>query len=478
VRSVSVAGRAAAIIAVALAIVIVGFVLFRTAGDGYTAKARFINAGQLVKGNPVQTGGVAVGSVKDIKITDDGQAEITFSVEEDSAPLRKGTKATIRQFSQSGIANRYIDLEMPPNNSEGELEEGSLIGTDDTTTQVDLDELFNTLDPETRKGLQGFFRGQARQFCKPDPNGGECEGFGERANAGFEYLNPALATSSRLFNELTRDTPVLERFLVDSSRLVGTLAERRDDLAALIGNLNETTRALGNQKAALAESIEQLPPFMRRANTTFVNLRAALDDVDPLVDASKPVARELGPFLRQARAFAADAEPTIRDLRLVIRKPGRDNDSIELVNSVPPLEEIALVSKERSVAPGGRRESVGQTRGAFPESIEAFRGSTPIFAQGRPYTTDLMGWFDDFSTTGPGFDALGLNARAQIGMFENFGVQDGRPVLNGGPLRAFQYKRCPGGSEEPAPDGSNAFSAEEQAQLRCEESARAVGDVR
>ena len=48
---------------------------------------------------------------------------------------------------------------------------------------------------------------------------------------------------------------------------------------------------------------------MRRANTTFVNLRTALDDVDPLVEASKPVAQRLGPFLSQARAFAADAEP-------------------------------------------------------------------------------------------------------------------------------------------------------------------------
>jgi phospholipid/cholesterol/gamma-HCH transport system substrate-binding protein len=469
VRSVSVAGRAAAIIAVALAILI----------DGYTVKARFINAAQLVNGNPVQTGGVAIGSVKDIKITDDGRAEITLSIKEDNAPLREGTKATIRQASQSGIANRYFDLEMPPN-SQGrrEIEEDSVIGTDDTTTQVDLDELFNTLDPETRKGLQGFFRGQARQFCEPNPQRSECTGRGEQANEGFKYLNPALATSSRLFNELTRDTPVLERFLVDSSRLVGSLAERRDDLAALIGNLNETTRALGNQKAALAESIELLPPFMRRANTTFVNLRAALDDVDPLVDASKPVARELGPFLTQARAFAADAEPTIRDLRLVIRRPGRNNDSIELVNSAPPLEDIALISKERSVAPGGRRESVGRTRGAFPEAIDAFRGSTPIFAQSRPYTTDLMGWFDDFSTTGPGFDALGLNARAQLGFHEIFGVEDGVPRLNAGPLRSGQYKRCPGGAEAPAADGSNVFSAEEMAQLRCEESARATGNLK
>ena len=104
---------------------------------------------------------------------------------------------------------------------------------------------------------------------------------------------------------------MLERFLVDSSRLVTALAERRDDLSGLIANLNGTTRALGNQKAALAESIERLPPFMRRANTTFVNLRAALDDVDPLVDAAKPVAELLDPFLEEARGFAADAEPTV-----------------------------------------------------------------------------------------------------------------------------------------------------------------------
>ena len=62
---------------------------------------------------------------------------------------------------------------------------------------------------------------------------------------------------------------------------------------------------------------------MRRANTTFVNLRAALDDVDPLVDASKPAVRRLGPFLDEARLFARDGEPTFRDLSRTIRRSGR-----------------------------------------------------------------------------------------------------------------------------------------------------------
>ncbi len=302
--SVSQVGRIAALGAVIAAVVLVALVLFKPGGDQYSLTATFINAGQLVKGNEVQTGGTPIGSVSDIRITPNGQAEIKLNVKKKYAPVPKGTRARIRQASLSGIANRYVDLSYP-DRKVGNMPDGAQLGVDRTETAVDLDELFNTLDPPTRKALQGFFKGQARQF----------RGAGTDANEAFRYLNPALASTSRLFREATRDQPTLERFLVDSSRLVTTLAERRDDLSALIGNLNQTTRALGNQKVALASSIERLPPFMRRANTTFVNLRSALDDVDPLVDASKRPARALQPFLSQARAFAADAKPTVRDLR-------------------------------------------------------------------------------------------------------------------------------------------------------------------
>ena len=193
--------------------------------------------------------------------------------------------------------------------------------------------------------------------------------------------------------------------------MVTALAERRDDLAGLIGNLNDTTRALGNQKEALAESIERLPPFMRRANTTFVNLRSALDAVDPLVEASKPVAKRLGPFLSQARAFAADASPTVRDLSLTIRKSGRANDLINLMQTFPPLADIATVQKDRSYAPGGTAHPVGNVRGAFPETVGRAQGRARRRSRfARPYTTDFLGWFDDFSTTGGGFDALGATA--------------------------------------------------------------------
>jgi phospholipid/cholesterol/gamma-HCH transport system substrate-binding protein len=229
--------------------------------------------------------------------------------------------------------------------------------------------------------------------------------------------------------------------------------------------LNATMGALGSQKEALAESIGRLPPFMRRANTTFVNLRSTLDDVDPLVEASKPVAKRLGPFLSQARAFAADAEPTVRDLQVTISRRGRANDLINLMQSLPPLAEIATATRQRTYAPGGRAVDVGETRGAFQENVDALKGGAREIAVARPYTTDFLGWFDDFSTTGGGFDALGATARG----FLTFS-----PILHPDSIATKQYRRCPGSAEAPLEDGSNVLSASEREALQCEESHRSV----
>jgi phospholipid/cholesterol/gamma-HCH transport system substrate-binding protein len=445
--------RYATVAAIAAAVALVVLVVFGAGSDSYELKARFINASQLVTGNHVQTGGVPIGSVKRIEITDGGQAEVTIRVDGEYAPLRRGTRAVIRQSSVGGIANRYVELQLGPQRG-APIPDGGTIGIDHTGTPVDLDQLFNTLDPRTRKALQGFIKGSARQFA----------GQGARARRGLLYLSPALSTSRRLFAQLADDQPALERFLVDSSKLVTTLASRRDDLTALVENLGSTTRALGNRRLALAQSLERLPPFMRRANTTFVNVRAALDDVDPLVTAAKPVARRLGPFLAEAQGFARDARPAIADLRVAARRRGAANDLTDLLRATPRLAEIAVRRKRRSEAPGGRAVDVGVAPGAFPEMAKAARKGAPTIATARPYTNDFLGWLDDFSTTGP-YDALGGLARPWTSLSEELY----------GTVKTGQYRRCPGGAEFPAPDRSNVLSPADQKELGCDESDRAPG---
>jgi phospholipid/cholesterol/gamma-HCH transport system substrate-binding protein len=456
--------RVATLMTLAVAVGFAAYLILLDGGGSYTVKARFIGGGQLSKGNLVEVAGVKVGTVRDLRITNGGEAEAELEVDGDFAPLPLGTRAVIRAGSQSSVANRYVDLHLPSaRGPPGHIPDGGLITTDHTTTAVELDELFQTLDRPTRTALRGLHEGQARAY----------DGRGEQANRGWLYLNPSLYQSSRLFRELSYDRPVLESFLVNSSRFVGALDDRRADLSPLITNLNRTTGALARERDALADAIARLPGFLRTANSTYVNLRAALDDLEPFVEASKPVARKLRPYLAELRPFARDAVPTVRDLRAVVSREGPGNDLRDLQQTYPPLTDIALDSAERN---GERR------RGAFPELIEALKGSAPIVAHGREYTVDLLGWFDDFSHTG-GADALGSFARVQT-YVNAFSLSGPSPVLIPPALRgeAFkqlakvnQFKRCPGASEEPAADGSNVFSAEEQAALDCLEAHRATG---
>lgn len=444
-------GRVIALGAVIAVVVIVALVLF--SGDGgYQITARFQNAAQLVPGNQVYVGGVPAGSVKDIQITPDGQADVKLEVKDQYTPLHQGTRALIKQTSLSGLANRYVDLEIGPGTNEP-IQSGGKIGPESTETAVELDELFNIFDPVARVAVQDFFDGSNKMI----------QGKGQKLQRGIHYLNPTLSTSRRLFRELTKDEGLLARFLIDSGRLTNTLSDRSTELTGVVRNLNATFGALASQKSALAESVGRLPPFLRRANSTFVNLRAALDDVDPLVDASKPVARRLQPFLREARGLAHDGIPTLRDLRKTIIRPGKKpNDLIDLVNSFPPLASVALDTKTIN---GARR------RGAFPESSQAMNRFQPTAAIGRPYTNDLLGWFDDFSATGA-YDALGGYSRAGIYFDEILGTVGGVAPNSQNPPKQRSFKKCPGSAEVKLPDRSNVPTAAEQSFLDCRESDR------
>ena len=122
--------------------------------------AEFVNAGQLVAGNQVKAGGAAVGSVEEIDVSQDGTAVVEFSIDdEDYAPLRRGTRVLIKQTSLSGIANRYVDLQLGPGDGEDRRRRADRV--DQTDTVVELDQIFNLFDEGTRAGLRDFVQGQA-----------------------------------------------------------------------------------------------------------------------------------------------------------------------------------------------------------------------------------------------------------------------------------------------------------------------------
>jgi phospholipid/cholesterol/gamma-HCH transport system substrate-binding protein len=417
--------RAIALLVLVVAVAAIAAVLLTGRGSTYAVTATFDDASQLVRGNTVQVAGVSIGSVDDITLTNDGRADVRLEItDEDYAPLRRGTEAIVRLSSLSGVANRYVDLRLPPG---------------------DLDQLLNALDGNARRDLQGVIQGFAAQS----------DGASEAMRRGWVYLNPALAASSRLFQEVNRDTPALNDFLVENARLVGTLSERREDLTGVVDELEDLTRAVGSRRDELSDALVQLPPFMRRANSTFVNLRAAVDDLRPLVEESRPAVRRLRPFFAELRPLARDARPTLRDLSAVVRSPNADDDLIDLARSQPALRDIAVREGRRN---GATRE------GAFPATVRALRTSTPELAYARPYAPDLTGWFDDFGHSGV-YDALG--GKSRVGTYVNaFANVEGvlRPIAPDLRLDVFrrftarnQRNRCPGAAEQEAADRSNPW---------------------
>lgn len=452
-------GRVAVLIALAAAVA-VAVVLAIDGGDDYEVTARFENASQLVTGNEVTVGGTSVGSVEEIELGENGEALVTFTVADELAPLRRGTEATIRSPSLASVAARKVQLTLPGEGTAGrEIPDGGVLTQEETVSAVDLDELFNTLDRDTVADLKKVIRGFADSY----------DGVGQQANRGFRFLNPFLSTSRRVFAELTRDELALQSLIVDADQLTGALASRRDDLSQLVGNTDEMMAALASRREQLATAISRLPAFMRRANTTFVNLRAALGDLDPLVDASKPLATELEPFLAELRAASRNLVPATEDLGRAIERPGAGNDLIELTEAQPALTKRAV---------GPLRRNGESRRGAFPESTEALTDSLQQLSFFRPYTTELVAWFDDFGHSGA-VDAAGGFGRIST-TFNPFTVSapGGIPIIDplppipipgteGGPLTPQEQldlldlgntRRCPGANERPAPDGSNPFT--------------------
>lgn len=429
------------------ALLVVVLVVLLAGGSTYTVQAQFVTASQVVKGNAVKVAGVPIGAVGDIELTGDGKAAIELKIDADGYhPLRRGTRAIIRQTSQSGVANRYVDLQLGPADGE-DIPDGGTLPTQSTSESVDLDQIFNTFDPEARAGVQ-----KSVAFLRDFQAGNE-----EEANAALRYLNPALSSSARLFAELNRNTPDFERFIAETARLVTDASAQDGVLADLTRNLATTTAALTSNGESLGESIGLLPDVMRKANTTFVNLRSALDDLDPLVNDAKPIVRDsLIPLMSELRPFARDARPAIRELSQTVRRPGSDNDLVELLRRQPALDRIANQTAERNGA---------QRPGAFPTTIKAFAGATKQIAFLRPYAPDLVGWFDDFSTSGA-YDALGNFSRAglQINGFTLGPALNALPipaelrnlVLSAG-LHTGRNNRCPGSIERRAPDGSNPY---------------------
>jgi phospholipid/cholesterol/gamma-HCH transport system substrate-binding protein len=415
--------------ALAVAVIVLAFVLFSGNG-GHKYTLVFQNAGQLVPDNQVLIGGSPAGTVNSIELSDENLAEVHVEVEQQ---LHEGTTAVIRATSLSGVANHYVSISPGPNSNPA-LEDDSDLGLASTTTPVDLDQLFNTFPPSVREGLANFIKGNAQNF----------EGRGEEGQEAFKYFGPALNRVRAFAGELNADQRLLEQFVVSSARLTSAVAGRGEELSSAISNADTAFDAIAAQTVAFDQTLRVLARVLRQSNTTFVNLRAALDDVEPFVDAAKPATKDLAPFLAELRPVFSKLVPFTRNLRLTVDRPGSANDAAELLGDLPTVQERASRT--------------------FPHSEDAIAAFQPNLDFIRGYTPDLFNAVGKIGAAGGYYDGNGHYVRASLSALNLFGLEGETldPIAPAEQFNAFGAsadvkRRCPGGATQPPPDGSAPF---------------------
>jgi phospholipid/cholesterol/gamma-HCH transport system substrate-binding protein len=420
--------------ALAVVVLIVAYLVF-AGGGGADYQLVFAEADQLVLGDQVQVGGVPVGTIKNIVLTSDFKARVTIHVDSSLTPLHEGTTALIRVPSLASVANRYIALTPGPNNRPA-LASGATLPTSATEGAVDLDQLFNTLNPKTRQGLKEVLQGSAEQYA----------GAGKQLGLSTEYFAPSFAATDHIFAELVRDQPTFTSFLVETAKATSTIGARSEQLSDLVENADRTFQAVSSQQASLGAALHELPIAFRNGNRTFENLPSTLHALIQLTNVSKPDTKTLALFFSRLHPLISAGTPVVTNLGLAFDRPGPDNDFTDFVRALPALAKTLETGS--------------------PATVTALQESAPITSFFGPYAPDFEGFLRDFGQSTAYYDANGHYARLspvvadfKVGANDKLTPASPQQGLEG--LKTGQLRRCPGAATQPAADGSSPFTDNE-----------------
>ncbi len=225
----------------ALLIVIFGQLRFER-NNTYTAE--FSNGSGLRSGQFVRAGGVEVGKVSGISLTDNGQrALVTFKVDK-SLPLYQSTTAQLRYANL--IGDRYLNLERGTGEgADRVLPPGGFIPVARTQPALDLDALiggfkplFKSLDPEKvnniATSLVTVFQGQ----------GGT--------------IKDILSQTAQLTSTLADRDQAIGEVITNLNTVLGTVVKHQKEFDSTVVNFETLITGLKNRADPLAGAIADI----------------------------------------------------------------------------------------------------------------------------------------------------------------------------------------------------------------------------
>jgi phospholipid/cholesterol/gamma-HCH transport system substrate-binding protein len=273
--------------------------------------AQAVTPGQ---GQTVRVAGVRVGDISKVE-NDNGNAVVTMDIDRKFLPVYKD--ATILLRPKTGLNDMFLELD-PGTKSAGEYDEGDTIPVANTAPNVNLDEVLQLLDSDTRAYLRLLLVG-----------GGEgLQGRGRDLGEVLGSLGPLNRDLARLNSEVAKRKENLSNLIHNMNTLFGRVGQEDDEIASLIDSSNSSLGAIAGQDLDVRRATGLLGPTLK-------DTRVALSETNNLAEVLGPTLNDLRPFARKlkpaneslgalARATTGDIKQKIRPFVRAARKPVRD----------------------------------------------------------------------------------------------------------------------------------------------------------
>jgi virulence factor Mce-like protein len=297
--------------------------------ESYRFKAAFPEASLLVKEADVRMAGVNVGKVKAKELGDGGRTTIAeIELDDRFAPIGRDSRAILRQKSLLG--ETYVEI--TPGSPEAKpLDDGGTLARANVDGTVELDEIFETFDPETRDAFQEWLH-EAGIVTSGR--------FARDFNDSLGNAAPFFEGGADLLRPLAEHEVALRRLVRDSGRVFDAISREDGQLRGLITGGEATFSALASRDDALAETFQVFPTFLRETRATVRRLEAFARNTDPLVRDLREPARDLAPTLRDLGDLSPDLEKLFRNIGPLVRAGERGIPAAErfLEGAEPVLE--------------------------------------------------------------------------------------------------------------------------------------------
>ncbi len=300
---------------VLLAIVLYfGFTKHIPGTHGFRLKAQFATVVNIAPKSPVRIAGVNVGQVTGIQ-RDGNTGVVTMEISGAGLPIHRDATAKIRaRILLEG--NWFVDLQ-PGTPSAPTVSSGYTIPSTHTSDPVQLDQILDALNTDTRANLQTFLIEYGKALTAKPTLAQDAE-----QNPSVRGLN-----MSQALNKLYRDSPgALEGGTIVNQALAGVeehdlshllagvesftakLNVHEQELGEWVSNFNSFLGALASQSSALVRVVTELPGTLRNASRAFANFNAATPTI-------RRFSQELIPGVRQTPAAIHAAYPWLEQVQ-------------------------------------------------------------------------------------------------------------------------------------------------------------------